>query len=90
MCICIRSYHTKQTVVAVPLFLNNSFSNTFEIPIRMSYHSRKHSTSNRRSTDRDRAPLKRNASQRRRPEELPQRATREIMPLTQEDIPRII
>ena len=61
-----------------------------EIPIRMSDCSRKRSMSNHRSTDRDGAPLKHNASQHRKPEESPQRATREIMPLTQEDIPRII
>ena len=34
----------KETVVAVPLFLNDSFCNTFEIPIRVSGHSRKRST----------------------------------------------
>ena len=34
----------KETVVAVPLFLNDSFCNTFAILIRMSGHSRKRST----------------------------------------------
>ena len=53
----------------------------------MSGHSRKYSTSNCQSTDHDEVPPKHNTSQRRRPEEFP---TREIVPLTQEDIPRII
>ena len=56
----------------------------------MSGWGQKHSMSNCRSTDRDGAPPKCNTSQHRRPEESPQGATREIMYLTQEDIPRII
>ena len=92
VCTCIRSYLTRQKDCCSAIVARRFKSLVFELITtflaRMS--GRKSTSSSRRRGGHVGAPPKRNAPQRQSPRESPQEIVDEAVPLTQEDIPRII